>query len=238
MKHFLLLLGILGLTRCNETSTTSFSVEWKGSMQTIMHQGDISSKANLADFRDVTHLYGLGAVENLKGEILILDGVPYVAAVRDSQLSITSSFDVHATLLVYASVKDWNSTAIPDSVGTYAQLEGFVEQAARAAAMNKEEPFPFMIEGTPESASWHVINWKDGDTVHTHEKHRESGLQGTIQNQPVTILGFYSRHHHGVFTHHSTNVHAHVIKADHTIAGHLDDIALGKGMVLNLPATK
>jgi len=51
----------------------------------------------------------------------------------------------------------------------------------------------------------------------------------------VDILGFYSTHHHAVFTHHSTNMHLHVKTRGHVLAGHLDDLTLGEGMVLQLP---
>ena len=90
----------------------------------------------------------------------------------------------------------------------------------------------------PKSFDWHVINWKDGDTEHSHEKHINSGLNGTIENRQVEMLGFYSDSHHAIFTHHTTNMHIHVKTVDTKIAGHVDGLTLGKGMVLKLPGTK
>ena len=39
-----------------------------------MHKGDISGKADMSDFENYKHLYAIGALENLKGEIQIIDG--------------------------------------------------------------------------------------------------------------------------------------------------------------------
>ena len=36
------------------------------------------------------------------------------------------------------------------------------------------KPFPFLIEGNASSLNWHVIDWKKGDTEHTHEKHQKN----------------------------------------------------------------
>lgn len=69
-----------------------------------MHKGDISAQADLTDFKNTQHFYALGAMENLKGEILILDSKPFISSVQDQELAISNSFDHKAALLVYASV--------------------------------------------------------------------------------------------------------------------------------------
>ena len=49
------------------------------------------------------------------------------------------------------------------------------------------------------------------------------------------MVGFYSDAHHGIFTHHSTNMHIHMKTGDHKVAGHVDDLTLGPKMILKLP---
>jgi len=94
-----------------------------------------------------------------------------------------------------------------------------------------------LIEGTANSFDWHVIDWKVGDKEHSHEKHKTSGLHGTINDRQVELLGFYSNAHHTIFTHHTTNMHIHVRTTDNKLAGHVDDLTLGKRMILKLPET-
>ncbi|MBC8183784.1 hypothetical protein H8E88_22050 [candidate division KSB1 bacterium] len=91
-----------------------------------MHKGDISSKADLSDFKETNHFYALGAIEKLKGEIQIFDSKPFNTIVVDSNLIFDKSFSKKATLLVYTSVDKWETTKIPDNVATYALFEKYL----------------------------------------------------------------------------------------------------------------
>lgn len=245
MKFITILLIVISITACGtdkkevkEKETNKFKVKYNGALKNMMHKGDISAKVDLTNFNHIEHLYALGALENLKGEIQIFDSKPSNTMVIDSALTFDSSFNKKATLLVYASVDNWKSIKIPDNVETYEQLENYIEQTAKKNQIQVDKPFPFLLEGTPNSLDWHVINWKDGDTEHSHDKHISSGLNGTIENSQVEMLGFYSDSHHAIFTHHTTNMHIHVKTIDNKIAGHIDGLELGKGMILKLPDTK
>ena len=227
---------LFALASCNTQEQPKVEVEHFGALKIMMHKGDISAKANLQDFASEEHLYALGALENLKGEILILDSEPFISSVHDSALSVDHSFDHGAALLVKSQVHSWNEYAIPEDITEQEHLEVFIEKTAQANGLDTAKPFPFLLEGTVESFDWHVIDWPEGDTEHSHQKHVNSGLNGTIHHTDVTILGFYSRHHHRIFTHHSTNVHMHVKSA--TVTGHVDGLILGKDMTLKLPKTQ
>lgn len=75
-----------------------------------MDDADISAKAELSQFAIEENLYGLGAVENLKGEILIMNSQLYISFMEiaggDSILSIDNSFNKKACLFVFATVKN------------------------------------------------------------------------------------------------------------------------------------
>ena len=213
------------------------TVQTIGALKTIVQTGDISAKVNLDTLQNIPHLYALGALENLSGEITIIDGEPFISQDINNESQIDHKWDHKATLLVYASVYKWKSVNIPDSVKTLEQLDTFAGKAAEASGISPDDPFPFMLEGTARSFSWHIVKWKIGDMEHSHEKHQKSGLHGTMNNEEVEIIGFYSQHHQGIFTHHGTNIHTHVNSEDNSIAGHLDDIVLGEGMVLKIPDT-
>lgn len=215
-----------------------FSVKHKGALKNIMHKGELAAVADLEKLAKTENTYALGAVENLKGEILILDGEPFVSSVRDGKVHIDNSFNHKAVLLVYTTVSRWNTNPVPEDVGTLGELEKYVAKVAGTAGIDMEEPFPFLLEGTAKSFDWHVIDWLEGDTVHSHEKHVNSGLNGTMENRKVQILGFYSSKHHAVFTHHTTNMHLHVRTIDGEIAGHIDSLELGAGMQLKLPSVE
>ncbi len=237
IKSILVLLSIVSLLSCKSEikQSKTIKVGFEGALKNMMHNGDISAKVSLSQFKSDEHFYALGAYEELKGEIQILNSRPFNTNVVDSNLIFNNTYDKSATLLVYATVEQWKSFKIPAEIITSKQLETFIDKVAKSNNININEPFPFLIEGKPKYVDWHVINWKDGDTEHSHIKHINSGLKGRLTNSEVDMLGFYSNAHHAIFTHHSTNIHIHVVSTDKNIAGHVDDINLDKGMILKLP---
>ncbi len=209
-------------------------VEVRGALKEIMHQGDLSPRIQLAALKDQSHLYALGAVENLKGEILIFNGKPLVSSVRDGKIRVARNFEGNACLLVYTRVPAWKRLSVPPEVTNLDGLETFVKEAATRHGLDTLAPFPFLLEGKVRSASWHVIDWPEGDTEHSHEKHKRAGLHGVLQDEEIAALGFYSESHQGVFTHHSSRTHLHLMLADEKLAGHVDAVDPG-GLTLALP---
>jgi len=237
IKSLLITLILLSGLSCgkNQKDTDNFRVAYKGALKNMMHKGDISGKVDLYDFQQEKHFYALGAIENLKGEIQIFDSKPINTFVDQENLTVDNSFNKKATLLVYTWVKEWNSITIPDDIQTVEQLEKFIELTAYENQINIDKPFPFLIEGKVDSVDWHVIDWENGDTEHSLKKHKSSGLHGNEKNVNVEIIGFFSKSHQTIFTHHSSNVHIHMKTVDNKIAGHVDELTLGKGILLKLP---
>jgi acetolactate decarboxylase len=217
----------------NNKKASITEVKYSGALRTIM-SGNIEPVVSLDSLSDKTNFYALGAIENLKGEIQIFDSKPSNSIVMDSSLQIEDSYNLNAALLVYAEVEEWDSYKTENSK-TKEELESTIFEIAKSNGIDTEKPFPFLLEGTVASLDWHVINWKDGDSVHTHKKHTESGLNGNLKNKQVQIIGFYSTKHKAVFTHHTANMHMHFKTYDNTVAGHIDDLLLNETITLKLP---
>ena len=200
-----------------------------------MHKGDISSKFELKKLESQSHVYALGAMENLKGEIQIFNSESYNSFMKGDSVAMDKSFTKKATLMVYSIVEHWNSFKIPNSIQTSNELEVFIAKKAHENGLDSTKPFAFLVSGLFTSLDWHVINWKEGDTEHSHDKHINSGGHGTLKNIHADLLGFYSNAHHRIFTHHSTNMHIHFKSKNQALAGHVDDLLLGKNLVLLLP---
>ena len=210
-------------------------VEIRGAMRSIMQKGDLTSKARLDSLSGKPALYALGAVTNLKGEIQIFDGQPLISSVVDSQLALSQSFKHGAALLAYAEVAKWQKIDLPAELSSRDDLETFL-QSEITRQPGLQQPMPFLLRGQLPMLKWHVINWVEGDSVHTHEKHRTSGLHGELREQSVEVFGFYSSEHHGILSHHTTDIHAHFKTTDANLAGHVDDLEIGPGTELFLPA--
>ena len=115
------------------------------------------------------------------------------------------------------------------------RLDGFIEAQAQAAGLAIEEPFPFLLVGLVARADWHVIDGSKIESgVHGHEAHVRSAVRGTLSDQPVRLIGFFSIKHHTIFTHHDTDTHAHLIHTEPPLTGHVDHLVLSPGAELLL----
>jgi acetolactate decarboxylase len=225
------------LLRCNfpEEDNSPWKVGYHGALKNIMKKGDLSARIQLASMDTIRNLYAIGAKEDLNGEIQIFHSAPMNSRIVDNQVVIDSSLTGAATLLVYASVEKWKEIPVPAEVESYDEVEKFIKSTAKKNDINLGHPFPFMLTGKASSIDWHIIKWKEGDMEHSHEKHINSGLNGTLKNIDVEMIGFYSDAHHGIFTHHTTDMHIHFKTKSSGIAGHVDELFLGSGMKLLLP---
>ncbi len=160
---------------------------------------------------------------------------PYNSVIEENELVIDKTFNKKASLIVYATVDQWQDFEIPVSINSQTELEIFIKEKAKEYGLDTDEAFPFLIEGVFSSIDWHTIDWKEGDKEVTHEKHRTSGLNGKLTKVTATILGFYSQKHKAIFTHHSSDVHMHMKTEEGLVAGHVDDLELKGNMVLRLP---
>ena len=237
MKKTLYIFLVILIFSCSDKNDyNTIEVGYKGALKDMMQKADITSKTNLSQFEGTENLYALGAIEKLKGEIQIFDGKPINSFHYQGQIKIDSSFSKKATLLVYATVENWIEEVIPSDVTSYTKLETYIKRAAKENGINVKEPFPFLLSGTIQSLDWHIIDWQEGDMEHTHEKHKTSGPHGTLKNEDVLILGFYSDSHKGIFTHHTTKMHLHMKTISNNLAGHVDNLTLNNGMILKVPA--
>ena len=205
-----------------------------GALREIMHEGDLSARVMLAEHVGPGS-YALGALADLKGEILVLDGKVTVSRPKGETLTLSEDGDVGAALLVSARVEAWMRVPIA-GMADPAILGDFVETAVKHAGLDPGKPIPFRIEGRAKSVSWHVIDWPEGDTEHSHAKHKQAGLQGREEQVEVVVLGFWSKHHQGIFTHRDRVLHMHVAIPERGIAGHVDALEPGPEMTLWVPA--
>jgi acetolactate decarboxylase len=209
-------------------------VRWIGEMRRVMRGGDLSGRAPLQPFAKMPHVYALGPLEGLKGEVTIWDGTPYISRVQDHVPVVEKTFALKACFLVYAQVTAWQKVAVPGSVRTLSDFETFLIRTAAAKKIDQTRPFPFLLTGTPRKAVYHIVH-KTDTKPHTFADHDRIKVHFAIENQPVRLLGFWSDKHAGIFTHHDTTIHTHLITADEKQAGHLESLLLAGDVSLSLP---
>ncbi|MBC5991331.1 acetolactate decarboxylase [Pontibacter cellulosilyticus] len=238
----IILASTLSFTSCstsdnqNEaTIATASPVEVSGAMRNVMWKGELHGTIALDTIANKEHLYGLGPVENLAGELLIMDGKIFKSTVvSDATMKVDEVQQAKAPFFVYGNVPAWQEQALPDSIQSIKQLETYLDQVSK----NSQRPFAFRLKGEVENATIHVLNLPAGTQVSSPDEAHQ-GLQNyNLVNEQVEIVGFFSTEHKAVFTHHDTYLHMHLVTADETQMGHLDKVKLkSRAVKLYLPAS-
>jgi acetolactate decarboxylase len=145
-------------------------------------------------------------------------------------MQVERTFDVTAPFFVYANVNKWKEIALPNTVKTINDLEKFLQQKTSEI----KKPFALKLIGSVSNATIHIQNLPEGTKVSSPDEAHQGQTNYTIQNEAAEIIGFYSTEHQGIFTHHDSFLHLHLITKDALKMGHLDALEIGT-MKLYLP---
>jgi acetolactate decarboxylase len=215
-------------------TVASTGVQVVGAMKNVMWKGELAGKIDLDTIAAKEHLYGLGPVEYLAGELLLMGGKSYKSVVAsDSTMQVEETFSAKAPFFVYAHVAEWHETSLPDSILNMQQLERYLDQITQ----NASRPFAFKVKGTIEQASIHIVNLPKGVKVSSPAEAHQGQVNYQLEDEEIEIVGFFSTEHKAVFTHHDTFLHMHLITEDKSKMGHLDKVVFKKNaMKLYLPS--
>jgi len=206
-----------------------------GSMRETMWENKLGPAILMDTLSDRKHLYGLGPLAYLKGEWMVYGGQAWYSRVRnDTSIAMSQGFSGGAPFFVYARVGEWKRTSLPDSVSDIKKLEAFLDDFYR----DRDQPFPFRLEGRVSHAQFHVLNLPDGAPVQSPEDAHRSKVHFVLDQQECLMLGFFSRKHQGIFTHHDSFIHAHLMTTDGLKMGHLEEAEWDpRSLTLFLPAS-
>lgn len=229
----------IGMLSCNSTQKEKNTRESEiypdlkilGAMKNVMWKGELGSSIDLDTISDKNGLYGLGPVSFLTGELLINNGKSYVSKVTsDSTMSVEKTFNVSAPFFVYGKVTEWSEIDLPYDVKTIQNLEKFIDDKTTEF----KRPFAFKVIGQVSGAIIHTQNLPEGIKVSSPDEAHQGQKNYIIKNEDVELIGFFSTEHKGIFTHHDSFLHMHLITKDESKMGHLDELEIGE-MKLYLP---
>ena len=156
-----------------------------GAMKNVMWKGQLSGNINLDTIANKTGLYGLGPVEYLAGEILIINGKSYKSTVAaDNSINVEETYHIKAPFFGYANITRWTEQVLPDSIRTIKQLERYIEAITR--------PYPealmFRLHGTIEKATIHIVNLPEGSTVSSPDEAHKGQVNYEISNEQAWVF--------------------------------------------------
>jgi acetolactate decarboxylase len=231
-----------GLSRAGADQRTDvfgkgYALHFLGAQRDTVMNGKLSASLDLRSLADTSHLYGIGPIEDLRGEVTIVNSRPALARVDSNGVAkVQESFAAGAPFFVWAEVPSWQTAPIPSHIRSYGELEKFAPEAAAAAGLDPKQPLPFLVRGRIEAIEFHVLN-RMGDDPHSAEKHRKMQAMFELASVDAVMVGFYSPGARGVFTPMDSTIHIHFQSVDNTISGHVQKLTIGKDVTLGFPST-
>jgi acetolactate decarboxylase len=202
-----------------------------GQMRRMFTAHDIGPNVNLQKVQ-APHLYALGPLAGLKGEVTVVDGQVFTSKVNSKEESVVPDPTAKAVFLVYASVPAWHSVALPTNVVSEVDIATFLAQSLPAKARA-----PFIVQGNAVRAQYHVQNYMGKAADLTHEAHDKSKVLFELSDRPVQLIGFFTSREEdgGSFVHPGQTTHIHILSEDHRAMGHLESVTLAPGGKVLLP---
>jgi hypothetical protein len=216
-------------------------VRWFGALHEIVVEQRTEARVRVADASRRPHTFGVGALSELRGELTILDDVAWIARGRGDGTASVNSYPLRdtqegAALLVVANVGSWRDVPVTENVPSD-QLDAFLARQIEYTGIPPNQPVPVMVRGPLADVRWHVVDGIKAGRGADHASHLKGAVTGHIPaaSEGTTLIGFFSRDHAGVFTHHGSFSHFHVVCPSPMVAAHVDAVTLRKGAVLRVP---
>ena len=220
------ILFVIFLVSCNSSTNTS-SVKVVGEMRDVMWKGELKGKIT-TDSLNTKQTYGLGPVEFLKGEILVFEGQTFISKVIDSiSHEVNKVPSVSAPFFVYSSNSNFKAVEFNRENYTLKELEDYIN----LIYIDYDQPLIIRIDGIFDNIKVHSVNLPEDKKVSSPDEAHQGLTQYDFKNISGSLIGFFSRQHKAVFTHHDSFFHAHFISNDREILGHIDELNLDSSKI-------
>lgn len=211
-------------------SPRGWAVQWRGVGSDTLMKSEIGATKSLRPLVEAGDMYALGPVSGIKGEIAMWNSDPLMGMVVNGKPTIVRDPDAHGSWLIWSQVKGWKAVPMPNRNLTYAEINSAVDELASANGItDPNQPLPFLMTGTIETASVHIVNYQDDGKPMTKEKVAILKTRFHLNNEAVAVLGFRSSRH----STNPGNIHMHARTANAIY--HIDEVKLAPGATLYLP---
>ena len=226
LKNIIYIFFLLLFASCAKSTNTS-SIKVVGEMRDVMWKGDLKGKI-ATDSLNNKETYGIGPIEFLKGEIVLFEGQTFVSKVIDSvSHQVTKIPSVKAPFFVYSTNSELNVFEV--TLENYSLKE--IEEHIDSIYKNYDQPLLIRIDGVFNKMKLHSVNLPEGKQVSSPDEAHQGLTQYELNGISGSLIGFFSRNHKAVFTHHDSFFHAHFISDDRQVLGHIDELNFNSSKV-------
>lgn len=220
-----------------------------GRASDVMQGVDLSSKVYLDTLTSAPHLYAVGPYEDLQGELTVFNSSTVHSEASEENavtiaqegwgrraISTSGGWRARAPFLVYAYVPEWKTFELEVNLQHLGDIDRLIDSLMAAEGYDHDVATPFLVEGTFEEVEFHIIKRDTNETGHSHAQHKAAKKPFERSFKEAILVGFYSRHHEGIFTHKGSRLHVHWLSRDRRSTGHLDGIHHRGTITVSLPA--
>jgi acetolactate decarboxylase len=191
-----------------------------GAMRATMAHGQLAGLIQLDSIASPGY-YGVGPLEYLRGELLLLDGQAYCAtAITDSTMQVDLRPAARAPFFVHQRVERWVALPLPDSVADLRALDAYLTAHFGMDAA----PFAFRLTGHFDAVDVHVLDVPPGTEVRQRSDAQRHNKHYHLRHTDAEAIGFFSTRHKTVFTHHDAHIHVHAITPTRDWMGHVEEL--------------
>jgi acetolactate decarboxylase len=223
--NFLVLCFVLGCTHTPGAETSDNRVYWSGAQKNVVRFGNFTDTVSISELSQKKSLYGIGPVSRLQGEITVVDGDCFVSDVIQDKEVVAKDCSKKAPFFVYGYFSTFQNLKISPTFNKLEMFANEFESWVIKAGLDVEKPVFFDMKVKAKSLKYHIIK-KMGTSPHNPEEHNLSKRHFELVDQNVRIIGVFSKHHEGVFTHHGNKLHIHFVSEDQKHSGHVEDFDL------------
>ena len=204
-------------------------------MKPVMMGQDLSNHLYW-DTLQKEQLYAIAPLGRIEGEVTVMSGEFFVSQVNANGLEeVSSSSSIHSPFAVYAYVRNWKAIEWKGTITSEEQLQQVIEQVAKEHGLDTEEAFPFRVIAEFKQINYHIISKPADEETHNHELHNKAKKQFVTKDVRGELLGFFSKHHEGVFTHRRHWIHTHFVAENKQQTGHVESFRTKWKVVIFLP---
>jgi hypothetical protein len=110
-----------------------------------------------------SHVFGIGVVEKLKGNVIILDGKLLKTSVKDTFLKTDTLTDFKFNALIYSEVSNWRIDEIEAQIDSLPQLASLLVDLSLKKNTESDQNLVFMIRTHINNIGFNVIDWLDNE---------------------------------------------------------------------------
>jgi len=220
----------------NSISGVGYELWFVGAQRETMAQGRLSAILDLRTLASEPDLYGIGPIEQLRGEVTIINSHSALASIgTDGKVRVRESFETGVPFFVWSKVPVWRPVPVSGEVRTFEDLERFIPQIGAGVGLDPDKPLPFLLSGRADLIEFHILH-RTGEGSYSFDMLKQIQIPFVGLREEAVVIGFYSTKHRGIFTPADSNIHLHFQTPDNTSSGHVTNLQLGLDVTLSLPA--